>query len=83
MGAPKPLDRDVGTPTRFEQEMDAAFVCAFAGKIGMVGAPGGSSVAEYQYGLDPFHKRPCFADIGMCAAPLDLLPPAAINDDPA
>ena len=63
--------------------MDAAFVRALAGKIGMVGAPGRSGVAEYQYGLDPVHERPCFADIGVRAAPLDLLPPAAINDNPA
>ena len=83
MGAPQALDRDIGPPARFQQEMDAALVGRPAGQISMIGTTGATGVGEDKDGFQPVHECLGLGEIGACAAPFEFLGTVAADYDAA
>ena len=81
--AAQALDRAGGTPTGFEQIVDAAAVGALAVAVGMIAAAGPTSIGESQDRLAAGHEGVGLTNVAARRPAFDLLPAAAVDDQPA
>ena len=82
VGATEALDRDVGAPSGFEQEVDAPLARGRAVQVSVVGPPRATRLGKDEDGLSPRHEVVGLGDVGTGRATLDLLPALPINDNP-